>query len=82
MTYTWEAIKLHVARKISEALSTEALKVEVGIEDLGKPPDAKLGDMAFGCFKASKQLGKSPAVKRFAENVGGFGGQLRSVGEM
>lgn len=61
MTYTWDALKQHVARRISETLSTDALKIEVGAEDLGKPPDAKLGDMAFGCFKPAKQLGKSPA---------------------
>lgn len=81
MTYTWEAIKLHVARKISEALSTEALKVEVGIEDLGKPPDAKLGDMAFGCFKASKQLGKSPAdvAKDIAGKLGEGDHTIESV---
>jgi len=61
MTYSWEAIKEYVARKIAEALSTEILKIEVAAEDLGRPPEAKLGDLAFGCFKPAKMLGKSPA---------------------
>jgi arginyl-tRNA synthetase len=61
MSYTWDAIRQHVARKISEAASTDSLKIEVGVEDLAKPPDAKLGDMAFGCFKLAKQSGKNPA---------------------
>lgn len=61
MTYTWEAIKQHVARKIAEASSTDDSKVEVGVEDLAKPPNAKLGDLAFGCFGLAKRFGKSPA---------------------
>ena len=61
MTYSWEAIKEYVARKIAEALSTESWKVEVAAADLSKPPDMKFGDLAFGCFKPAKQLGRSPA---------------------
>ncbi|MBI5654940.1 arginine--tRNA ligase [Candidatus Uhrbacteria bacterium] len=56
MTYTWQAILEHVARKIGEAAETE-----VKAEDLVTPPNSDLGDVAFGCFKIAKTKGKNPA---------------------
>ncbi len=48
--YAWDAILEHVAKKIGAEPS-----------DLVTPPDPKLGDLAFGCFKIAKEQKKSPA---------------------
>ena len=56
MTYTWDAILSHVARRIGEVAETE-----VEVADLVTPPNPDLGDIAFGCFKLAKAQGKSPA---------------------
>lgn len=72
MSYTWEAIKQHVARRIAESAASAEREAEVKAEDLVPPPDPKLGDMALGCFKLAKFLGKSPAdvAKDLADKLG------------
>lgn len=56
MTYAWEAMRAHAARRMGEALG-----VAIAPEELVAPPDPKLGDLAYGCFKAAKAQGKNPA---------------------
>lgn len=56
MTYAWDAIVSHLARRIGEASETA-----VEPSELVAPPKPELGDLAFGCFKLAKALGKSPA---------------------
>ncbi len=53
--YTWDAILQYVARKIGEAADTA-----VETTELVAPPDAALGDLAYGCFKLAKKAGKKP----------------------
>jgi arginyl-tRNA synthetase len=55
---------------------------EVGL-DLTPPPDSKLGDFAFGCFKISKSLGLKPnEVAQFLESflAKKVGFQVRATG--
>lgn len=67
ISYSWDAIQAHVARRISEVI-----EIEVSVADFSPPPDAQLGDIAFGCFKAAKALGKSPVdiAKQIQEKLG------------
>ncbi|MFA5935938.1 MAG: arginine--tRNA ligase [Patescibacteria group bacterium] len=67
MSYSWDAILKNVAHVLSDAA-----KVEIDVRDLVTPPDDKLGDLAFGCFKLAKAKGKSPAdiAKEIAAAVG------------
>lgn len=60
MTYAWDAILAHVAKKVGAEPA-----------DLVAPPDPKLGDLAFGCFKIAKEQKKSPAdvAKLLAEEI-------------
>lgn len=51
----WSNVKLHLAQRI-----TDDSGIKVGPEDFMLPPRPELGDLAFGCFKLAKQLGKSP----------------------
>ncbi len=53
---TWEAILSHIARRLSEVAETPVNASEIVI-----PPTSEVGDVAFGCFKLAKTLGKSPA---------------------
>lgn len=56
MTTAWNYWTGEIAKRLSELTGSV---VEPG--DLVVPPDAKLGDLAFGCFKLAKSMGKSPA---------------------
>jgi arginyl-tRNA synthetase len=47
--------------KIAAAALSTVLNAPIQTTDLEIPPDPKLGDFAFACFKLSKQLKKSPA---------------------
>jgi len=57
-------IKKHIAEKLYEKYSALAtnptLKAEDFVSYLEYPPDDKLGDLAFPCFKLSKALRMSP----------------------
>ncbi len=57
MNYAWDAIVHNLAHVL-----TDMGGVDVQPEDLVPPPDPKLGDIAFGCFKLAKIQGKSPAA--------------------
>lgn len=54
--YTLDALRSNIARLISEI-------VEVAIEpnEIVFPPNPKMGDFAFGCFKLAKERKTSPA---------------------
>lgn len=54
--YSWDAVLRTVARLLSDAAN-----VDVDVTELAAPPNAELGDLAFGCFKLAKQRGTSPA---------------------
>ncbi|QQR61029.1 arginine--tRNA ligase [Candidatus Uhrbacteria bacterium] len=56
MTTAWNYWTVEIAKRLS-ALTDST--IEPG--DLVVPPDSKLGDLAFGCFKLAKSMGKSPA---------------------
>lgn len=56
MMTSWQFWTQDIAKRLSETLKTE-----VSPNDIVIPPDRKLGDFAFGCFKLAKALGKSPA---------------------
>lgn len=55
MTTSWNYWTGDLAKRLSELLKTE-----VSPNDIVIPPDRKLGDFAFGCFKLAKAMGKSP----------------------
>jgi len=73
---TWEAMMSHVARRISDAAG-----VLVEPTDLVLPPTFELGDVAFGCFKAAKMVGKNPAefAKELVEKLAGKDVSIESV---
>jgi len=56
MTTAWNHWTSEIAKRLS-ALTGSAVEPS----DLVVPPDSKLGDLAFGCFKLAKSMGKSPA---------------------
>lgn len=56
MTTAWSYWTSEIAKRLSELTDST---IEPG--DLVVPPDTKLGDLAFGCFKLAKSMGKSPA---------------------
>ena len=56
MMSTWQYWTGDLAKRLSEHL-----KAEISPSDIVLPPDRKLGDFAFGCFKLAKAMGKSPA---------------------
>ncbi len=66
----------HVARKLSDAA-----EAEVSPSDLVPPPDAELGDIAYGCFKLSKLKSKSPAdiAKLLEEKIGAGDHTIRAA---
>ena len=57
-------IKKHIADKLFEKYSALAPSPTLTADDLAGfleyPPDDKLGDLAFPCFKLSKELRKAP----------------------
>lgn len=57
-------IKKHIADKLYEKYSALAASPSLTADDLAGfleyPPDDKLGDLAFPCFKLSKELRKAP----------------------
>ncbi|HWQ99879.1 MAG TPA: arginine--tRNA ligase [Candidatus Methylomirabilis sp.] len=63
----WSNVKSHVAQRL-----TSASGVSVSPDDLVIPPRPELGDVAFGCFKLAKTLGKNP-VEVAKEVVSKFG---------
>jgi len=56
MTTSWQYWTGDLAKRLSEVLGTEIKSSEIVL-----PPDRRLGDFAFGCFKLAKAMGKSPA---------------------
>lgn len=56
MATSWDAILHNAARALGDAAG-----VAVSEDDLTAPPDPKLGDLSFGCFKLAKIKGKNPA---------------------
>lgn len=52
----WSNVKSHVAQRLASASG-----ISVSSDDLVTPPRPELGDLAFGCFKLAKTLGKNPA---------------------
>lgn len=56
MATSWDAILHNAARALGDAAG-----VAVSEDDLTAPPDPKLGDISFGCFKLAKIKGKNPA---------------------
>jgi arginyl-tRNA synthetase len=56
MTTAWNYWTAEIAKRLS-ALTDSTIEPA----DLVVPPDSKLGDLAFGCFKLAKSMGKSPA---------------------
>lgn len=67
MSTAWNVWTTDFARRLSDA-SEQPIRPE----DIVTPPDQKLGDLAYGCFKLAKALGKSPAeiAKDLASKVG------------
>ena len=66
MMTSWQFWTQDIAKRLSEVLKTDITPADVVI-----PPDRKLGDFAFGCFKLAKALGKSPAdiAKEVASSI-------------
>jgi arginyl-tRNA synthetase len=56
MTPAWSYWTSEIAKQLSSLTDS---KIEAG--DLVIPPDSTHGDIAFGCFKLAKSIGKSPA---------------------
>lgn len=54
-TSSWNAIVHNAAQALSEAAG-----VAVREDELVAPPDSKLGDLSFGCFRVAKEQGKNP----------------------
>jgi arginyl-tRNA synthetase len=63
----WSNVKAHVASKLSDASGSA-----VTADELVLPPKPDLGDLAFGCFKIAKAMGKNPAeaAKEIASKFG------------
>lgn len=57
MKHAWQQWKTELAKRLSEAL-----EADVSAEDIVTPPDPKMGDFAYGCFKLSKERKTSPAA--------------------
>ncbi len=57
MSQAWSFWTGEFARRL-----TDAAEHPIQPEDIVSPPDKKLGDLAYGCFKLAKTLGKSPAA--------------------
>lgn len=76
MSSTWDAILDYVARRIAEASDSK-----VATSELVTPPNPKLGDLAFGCFKIAKIQGKNPAevAKELVTKLGGADHVVESV---
>ncbi|MCC6563934.1 arginine--tRNA ligase [Candidatus Uhrbacteria bacterium] len=66
MMTSWQYWTQDIAKRLSEVLKTD-----ISPTDIVVPPDRKLGDFAFGCFKLAKAMGKSPAdiAKEIAASV-------------
>lgn len=66
MTYAWDSILTHVARRMSDVANTR-----VESSHLIAPPDPNFGDLTFSCFKIAKEQKKSPAdiAKFLAEQL-------------
>ena len=56
--------RLAIAQQILSALPEAPLEAADVASMLEVPPDTKLGDYAFPCFKLSKALRKSDVYKR------------------
>lgn len=56
MTTAWNYWTAEIAKRLSDLTGST-----IEPADLVVPPDSKLGDLAFGCFKLAKSMGKSPA---------------------
>lgn len=56
-TYAATAAKVAVAKAIKAALGKT---YAVQVDELGEPPNAAMGDLAFPCFTLAKGLGRSP----------------------
>lgn len=65
MMTAWKFWTTEIARRLSDQLETTVEPTELVV-----PPDAKLGDFAFGCFKLAKAQKKNPAelAKEIASN--------------
>lgn len=66
--------KALIAKTVADAVEQAYPGVEVGIEYealLEVPPDSKMGDFAFPCFKLSKALRMGPPMiaKKLSENI-------------
>jgi arginyl-tRNA synthetase len=57
MTTSWQYWTSDLAKRLTAVLGGG----EISAADFIVPPDRKLGDFAFGCFKLAKAMGKSPA---------------------
>jgi arginyl-tRNA synthetase len=55
MSYAWEVILKDVAKALSLAAG-----IKIQPDELAPPPDKKLGDLAFGCFRLAKIHARSP----------------------
>lgn len=76
MKNTHDKLKIHLAEALFKSLPSElqsGLSVAVIYDGFGPPPNAEMGDLAFGCFQLSKLAKKSPAEisKMLAQGVSG-----------
>ncbi|HVM90900.1 MAG TPA: arginine--tRNA ligase [Verrucomicrobiae bacterium] len=67
MTTSWQYWTGDLAKRLTAVLGGG----DISAEDFIVPPDRKLGDFAFGCFKLAKAMGKSPAdiAKEIASRI-------------
>ncbi|MFA5130134.1 MAG: arginine--tRNA ligase [Patescibacteria group bacterium] len=67
MSSLFHTVKEHIAQRISVVAD-----FSVTANDIERPPNADMGDLAFGCFRAAKESGKNPAeiAKSIAEAFG------------
>jgi arginyl-tRNA synthetase len=68
-------IKLHIAARLHEKYAALCAAPEISAEDFASfieyPPDEKLGDLAFPCFKLSRSLRMAPPAiaAKLSENL-------------
>ncbi|MDD2785274.1 MAG: arginine--tRNA ligase [Patescibacteria group bacterium] len=74
--YTLDAIKTNLARILGEVVESK-----IDAQEIVTPPKPGMGDLAFGCFKLAKQLGKSPneIAKKLADDFGQLDPTIKSV---
>lgn len=70
MTYAWFRWREEIAQFLSERFG----KI-VDPSELQQPPDAELGDFAWGCFRMARDVGKTPEVvaRDFVQNFSSSG---------